>query len=173
MRRLAPGDPGAASVDEIESTTMPTAYPHPDNANLLFWDVPATVLTQIREECNNHLNNEKIYLISTCLAHVRLWDFERLTNDLIDMYPVEKRHAITLAMSAAGRLAIQKKRDHYLIAVSRYDSRYAIVGLSAGMKNLQAQLTGTLKPREQVTANRFTDDKSAEKPPESTRFIAD
>lgn len=69
----------------------------------------ATVLREIREECNRHLNNTKIYLISTRLAYVLRWDFEQMINDLIDMYPLEKRHAIGLVISASGRLAIQKK----------------------------------------------------------------
>lgn len=43
MRRLAPGDHGAAVVNEVEATTRPTSYADPNNANLLFWDVPGKI----------------------------------------------------------------------------------------------------------------------------------
>ncbi|CAF3379543.1 unnamed protein product [Rotaria sp. Silwood2] len=40
MRSLRPYDPGAAAVNVVECTSLPTAYPHPENENLKFWDLP-------------------------------------------------------------------------------------------------------------------------------------
>ncbi len=40
LRDLGPSDPGAAAVDVTETTIEPTAYCHPDNANLKLWDLP-------------------------------------------------------------------------------------------------------------------------------------
>ena len=40
IRGLYPTDPGAALVDIIECTTDPTPYTHPNNVNLLLWDLP-------------------------------------------------------------------------------------------------------------------------------------
>ena len=40
VRDMTPEDEGAAKVDVIESTTVPTPYAHPKNKGLNFWDLP-------------------------------------------------------------------------------------------------------------------------------------
>lgn len=40
VRRLHTGEEGAAEVGVTETTTKATFYPHPDNANVRFWDLP-------------------------------------------------------------------------------------------------------------------------------------
>ena len=40
IRNLNADDEGAALVDVVESTKEPTAYPHPNNKYLRFWDLP-------------------------------------------------------------------------------------------------------------------------------------
>jgi len=40
MRRLKAKDPGAAKTGSNETTTEPTPYTHPDNNNIILWDLP-------------------------------------------------------------------------------------------------------------------------------------
>ena len=40
IRGLKSDDEGAAEVDSIETTMIPTMYPHPDHPNLELWDLP-------------------------------------------------------------------------------------------------------------------------------------
>ncbi|KAH3729188.1 hypothetical protein DPMN_055154 [Dreissena polymorpha] len=40
LRGLKDDDEGAAETGCVETTTKPTAYPHPENNNLLLWDLP-------------------------------------------------------------------------------------------------------------------------------------
>ncbi|XP_059833367.1 interferon-inducible GTPase 5-like isoform X2 [Hypanus sabinus] len=40
MRGLRNNDDGAAKVDVIEATMKPTAYPHPNQSNVRYWDLP-------------------------------------------------------------------------------------------------------------------------------------
>ncbi|CAF2677740.1 unnamed protein product [Rotaria sp. Silwood2] len=40
IRSLQPYDLGASPVNVIECTSVPKAYPHPENENLKFWDLP-------------------------------------------------------------------------------------------------------------------------------------
>lgn len=40
LRGLLPSDPGAAQTGFKETTSAKTPYPHPNNQNLIFWDLP-------------------------------------------------------------------------------------------------------------------------------------
>lgn len=40
FRGLRPGSPNAAKVGEVECTTNPTAYVHPEQPHIVFWDLP-------------------------------------------------------------------------------------------------------------------------------------
>ncbi len=64
MRGIGDADTGAAAVGELETTMVPTKYPHPNSVRLVWWDLPGAGTAQ--HPISNYIDNKGV-LAFTCL----------------------------------------------------------------------------------------------------------